>query len=153
MTMHLNVLEEPAVDAREPVERLLRDLRSSLTGLTAREAARRLQVSGPNALPEHRGRRWPLEVLRQLVHPLALLLWVAAGLAWVAGTSDLAIAIVGVILLNGLLAFIQEQQAEKAVEALGRVPAGPHDGTSRRDRGPRSGRRGGAWRRPRPGRG
>ncbi len=124
MTTHLkpkpDAGEFPAIDAREPVARLLRDLRTGVAGLTAREAARRLQVSGPNALPSHRGAKWPLALLRQLIHPLALLLWVAAGLAWFAGTTNLAIAIVGVILLNGLLAFFQEQQAEKAVEALGR---------------------------------
>ncbi|WP_439381052.1 cation-translocating P-type ATPase [Amycolatopsis lexingtonensis] len=121
MTTHLETgPETPAVDAREPVARLLRDLRTAPAGLTAREAARRLQVSGPNALPSHGGRRWPLALLRQLIHPLALLLWVAGGLAWVAGTTNLAIAIAGVILLNGLLAFVQEQQAEKAVEALGK---------------------------------
>ncbi|SEC65429.1 plasma-membrane calcium-translocating P-type ATPase [Amycolatopsis tolypomycina] len=120
MTTHLKSPEAPPVDAREPVARLLRDLRTTPTGLTAREAARRLQVSGPNSLPSHGGRKWPLELVRQLVHPLALLLWVAGGLAWVAGTTNLAIAIAGVILLNGLLAFVQEQQAEKAVEALGK---------------------------------
>lgn len=122
MTTHLKTkpAEAPPVDAREPVARLLRDLRTTPTGLTAREAARRLQVSGPNALPSHGGHRWPLALLRQLVHPLALLLWVAGGLAWVAGTTNLAIAIAAVILLNGLLAFVQEQQAEKAVEALGK---------------------------------
>ncbi|MEU5266740.1 HAD-IC family P-type ATPase, partial [Amycolatopsis sp. NPDC021455] len=122
MTTHLKTkpAEAPPVDAREPVARLLRDLRTTPNGLTAREATRRLQVSGPNALPSHGGRKWPLELVRQLVHPLALLLWVAGGLAWAAGTTNLAIAIAGVILLNGLLAFVQEQQAEKAVEALGK---------------------------------
>ncbi len=124
MTTHLRTkpatAEAPPVDAREPVARLLRDLRTTPAGLTAREAARRLQVSGPNALPAHGGHHWPLALLRQLIHPLALLLWVAGGLAWVAGTMNLAIAIAGVILLNGLLAFVQEQQAEKAVEALGK---------------------------------
>ncbi|MEV6874614.1 cation-transporting P-type ATPase [Amycolatopsis sp. NPDC051128] len=77
-------------------------------------------MSGPNALPSRGGPKWPLALLRQFVHPLALLLGVAGGLAWVAGTTNLAIAIAGVILLNGLLAFFQEQQAEKAVEALGK---------------------------------
>ncbi|MGW4488986.1 cation-translocating P-type ATPase [Amycolatopsis sp. NPDC004368] len=128
MTMHLRpkpgVADAPAIDAREPVVRLLRDLRTGPNGLTAREAARRLQVSGPNTLPAHGGRKWPLELVRQFVHPLALLLWLAGALAWVAGTTNLAIAIAGVIVLNGLLAFVQEQQAEKAVEALGRyLPA------------------------------
>jgi hypothetical protein len=35
-----------------------------------------------------------------LTHPLAALLWAAAVLAWVAGTSVLAVAIVAVVLLN-----------------------------------------------------
>ena len=120
----LQTAAEPEVDAREPVGRLLRDLRSSPDGLTAREATRRLQVSGPNALPSRGRKQWPLALLRQMVHPLALLLWVAAGLAWVAGTTELAIAIVGVILLNGLLAFFQEQQAERAVQLVRVVRGG-----------------------------
>jgi Cation transporter/ATPase, N-terminus len=41
---------DPAVDPREPVARLLRDLRSSPNGLTDREAARRLTQEGPNIL-------------------------------------------------------------------------------------------------------
>ncbi len=123
MTTHLRpppATAEPQVDAREPIGRLLRDLRSARAGLSGREAARRLQVYGPNELPHKGGRQWPLALLRQLVHPLALLLWVAAALAWFAGTTNLAYAIVGVIILNGLLAFFQEQQAERAVEALGK---------------------------------
>lgn len=123
MTTHLRpppATAEPDIDAREPIGLLLRDLRSVPGGLTSREAARRLQAYGPNELPHKGGRQWPLALLRQLVHPLALLLWVAAGLAWFAGTTNLAIAIVGVIILNGLLAFFQEQQAERAVEALGK---------------------------------
>ncbi|HWD03248.1 MAG TPA: cation-transporting P-type ATPase [Amycolatopsis sp.] len=109
----------PGIDAREPSELLLRDLRSGPNGLTSREAARRLQVEGANELPHRDRAQWPLALLRQFVHPLALLLWVAAGLAWFAGTTNLALAIGGVIILNGLLAFYQEQQAERAVEALG----------------------------------
>jgi P-type E1-E2 ATPase len=57
-------------------------------------------------------------LLGQLLHPLALLLWLAAGLSLVAGTVALAVAIVVVILLNAAFAFLQEQQAERAVEAL-----------------------------------
>jgi P-type E1-E2 ATPase len=52
------------------------------------------------------------------VHPLALLLWVAAALASASGNQTLAIAIVAVILMNAALAYMQEQQAERATEAL-----------------------------------
>jgi magnesium-transporting ATPase (P-type) len=106
------------VDPEEALDRLLRDLRSSREGLTDREATRRLVSVGPNQLVRRRGRGWPWQLGRQLVHPLALLLWLAAGLAQVAGTTPLALAIVLVIWVNALFAFAQERHAEKAVEAL-----------------------------------
>jgi calcium-translocating P-type ATPase len=109
---------DAAPDPRESIALLLRDLQTSPEGLTEREAARRQAVHGLNALARRGGRRWPRELAQQFTHPLALLLAMAAGLAGLTGTPALAFAIVGVILLNALLAFAQEQQAERAVEAL-----------------------------------
>ncbi|MFC4533116.1 cation-translocating P-type ATPase [Sphaerisporangium dianthi] len=112
--------EEPraGIDPTERVESLLRDLRSTRSGLSAREAARRLIHYGPNELRRRGGRRWPGELLRQFTHPLALLLWVAAVLAWVAQIVAVAVAILVMIVINAVFAFVQEVQAERAVEAL-----------------------------------
>ncbi|HEU6446416.1 MAG TPA: cation-transporting P-type ATPase [Gaiellaceae bacterium] len=110
--------ELAAGDPREPVDHLLRRLRTTQEGLSEREAARRLVAHGPNELKRRRSRRWPRDLARQLTHPLALLLWVAAGLAFIGVSAVLAAAIVAVILLNALFAFFQERQAERAVEAL-----------------------------------
>lgn len=107
-----------AVDPEEALDRLLRDLRSSRNGLTDREAARRLVSAGPNVLVRRRGRGWVRQLVQQLVHPLALLLWLAAALALVAGTTPLAVAVVAVIWINAVFAFAQERHAERAVEAL-----------------------------------
>lgn len=63
-------------------------------------------------------RRRILDFARQLVDPLALLLWAAAGFALADGTLAIAVTIVAVILLNALFAFAQEMQAERATEAL-----------------------------------
>ncbi|MGO8957231.1 MAG: cation-translocating P-type ATPase [Streptosporangiaceae bacterium] len=109
---------QPGVDATEPVSRLLRDLRTFASGLSGREAARRLVVYGPNELRRSGRRHLGRELGRQFTHPLALLLWAAAGLAWLAGITAVAVAIVIVIFLNALFAFVQELQAERAVEAL-----------------------------------
>ena len=109
---------EPGLALHEPADLLLRHLRTTPEGLSSREAERRLLTEGPNELVRPPGRRWPGEIVRQLTHPLALLLWVAALLALLAGTPVLAAAIVGVILLNAAFAFLQERQAERAVEAL-----------------------------------
>ena len=109
---------ERPLDPREPRSILLRHLEAAPEGLSGREAARRLAAHGPNQLRRRQGRRWPRQLLRQVTHPLALLLWVAAVLAFVGVSAVLAAAIVAVIVLNALFAFAQERQAEKAVEAL-----------------------------------
>jgi magnesium-transporting ATPase (P-type) len=115
---------ERGIDPTERVELLLRDLRAAREGLSSSEAERRLLQYGPNVLRRRGGRRWPRELAAQFVHPLALLLWAAAGLAWIAGIGAVAIAIVVVILVNAAFAFTQEQQASRAVEALARyLPA------------------------------
>jgi len=108
----------PEFDPEERAELLLRDLRASRDGLSAKEAERRLLSHGPNRLERRSGRRWPGQLARQLTHPLALLLWGAAVLAAIAGITPVAIAVVIVIVLNAAFAFVQERQAERAVEAL-----------------------------------
>ena len=108
----------PRIDPRQPSERLLRDLRARREGLNEREAQRRLVVSGPNELRVQAKRSWVREVVRQLTHPLALLLWAAGALAFLTGGLVLPVTIGGVIVLNALFAFVQERQAERAIDAL-----------------------------------
>ena len=96
----------------------MRDLRSSPQGLSSAEAKRRLLQYGPNELHRRGGTKWPAELGRQLTHPLALLLWLAAALSFAVGSKTVAIAVLLVIALNAVFALIQEMQAERAVEAL-----------------------------------
>jgi calcium-translocating P-type ATPase len=110
--------EQPSEPASEQVDLLLRDLRSTREGLTSREAQRRLLQYGPNQLHRHGGARWPGELLRQITHPLALLLWVASALSFAVGNETVGIAVLLVIVLNAAFAFLQELEAERAVEAL-----------------------------------
>ncbi|MEU4689952.1 cation-transporting P-type ATPase [Actinoplanes sp. NPDC023714] len=106
------------VDERQPPTELFRHLRSTPDGLRSREAARRLTVYGPNELSRKHGRTWPRRLLAQFTQPLAVLLMVAAVLAWAGHSPALAAAVIVVILLNAAFAFAQERQAERAVEAL-----------------------------------
>jgi calcium-translocating P-type ATPase len=102
----------------EPPERVLADLQTGAGGLSAREAQRRLLASGPNELTSRTRRTWPRDLAAQFTHPLALLLVAAAALAFAGGIVVLGWAIVAVIVLNAALAFAQEQQAVRAIEAL-----------------------------------
>lgn len=106
------------VDERRPLVDLFCDLRTSGSGLSVRQATRRQLVYGSDTLTRRAGRRWPRELLGQFTQPLAILLALAAVLAWVGGTPALAVAVVAVILLNAGFAFVQEMRAERAVEAL-----------------------------------
>ncbi|MGI5132851.1 cation-translocating P-type ATPase [Pseudonocardia sp. CA-107938] len=87
-------------------------------GLSVAEAARRLAADGPNVLPVRRPPSPLLLVLHQLTHFFALMLWVAAGLAWLGGMPQLAIAIAVVVVINGLFAFVQEYRADRAGQRL-----------------------------------
>lgn len=89
-----------------------------LLGLTAAEAARRFERDGPNTPPRLSRRSPVVALLRQFTHLLALLLWVAAGLALLSGTPALAIAILVVITLNAVFAFWQEYRADKSADRL-----------------------------------
>ena len=109
-----------AVDPEESLDLLLGHLGTRRDGLSEREAARRLEQHGPNEIRRREGTNRLREFARQFTHPLALLLWAAAALAVVGGTIPLAVAIVAVIVLNAVFAFVQELQAEKATEALKR---------------------------------
>src|SRR5215472_12648726 len=101
------------------VENVLKRLTTSTDkGLAAGEASARLQKYGPNRLPEGKKRGPFMRFLAQFNNILVYVL-LGAGFTklmlslWV----DAAI-ILGVVILNGLLGFIQEGKAEKALDSI-----------------------------------
>ncbi|MGO9333004.1 MAG: cation-translocating P-type ATPase [Acidimicrobiales bacterium] len=125
MTETIEQASKPSAptDPTEAVEDLLRSLRTHPEGLSSREAQRRLTQYGSNELERRRGAQWPRELARQFTHPLALLLWAAALLSFIVGSITVGVAVVLIIVLNAVVALIQERHAEKAVEALaGYIP-------------------------------
>ncbi|BAZ28076.1 ATPase [Cylindrospermum sp. NIES-4074] len=102
------------------------------SGLTPQEIQLRLQKYGPNELEESRGRSaW--EILLDQFKNIMLLMLI--GVALVSGGLDLwawkngqlkpgevpfkdTIAILAIVILNGILGYVQESRAEKALAAL-----------------------------------
>ncbi|WP_115787181.1 cation-translocating P-type ATPase [Arthrobacter silvisoli] len=91
---------------------------SATAGLTTEAAAELLRRYGPNQLPDAgSASRWR-RLLAEFVHFFALLLWGASGLAFIAGMPQLGIAILVVVIINGVFAYIQEERAEHAAAKL-----------------------------------
>ena len=103
----------------------LKSLKSSHDGLSQNEALRRLKEFGPNQIDKVAPESLLISFLKEFIHFFALILWLAAGLAFFAdyrqpgeGMGTLGYAILGVIVINGLFAFWQQFRAERAVAAL-----------------------------------
>ena len=90
-------------------------------GLTTEEAARRLAEHGPNRLTPSAKRGPLLRFLLQFHNVLIYVLLAAAGVtALLAHWVDTAV-IVGVVVINAFIGFIQEGKAEQAMEAIRRM--------------------------------
>jgi calcium-translocating P-type ATPase len=107
------------------MEEAVRSLHTSPEGLSIVEAERRLREFGPNRVEQVRGSPLFVRFLRGFTHFFALILWMAAALAFLAewqdpgtGMAALGIAILGVIFVNALFSFWQEYRAERAMAAL-----------------------------------
>ncbi|PJE04077.1 MAG: haloacid dehalogenase [Mycobacterium sp.] len=87
-------------------------------GLTTSEATERRARDGANTLPAAKRPSVLRRMLGELTHFFALLLWTAAALAFFAKLPQLSIAIIAVIVLNGVFALIQQARADRAADRL-----------------------------------
>ncbi len=87
-------------------------------GLTNEEAHARLEHDGPNRLPTAPAPTWPTVLIRQFREVLVVLLLVAAGIAFLVGEFADGVTITIIVILNGVLGFVQEWKAERVLDAL-----------------------------------
>ena len=102
-------------------EKALQQAGSTPDGLNSDEAARRLAQHGSNELREKVQRsRWQI-LLEQFKGILTVLLVIAAIISAVLGDWIEAVAILVIVVLNGVLGYTQESRAEQSMEALKRM--------------------------------
>jgi len=95
-------------------------LGSSIEGLPAGLATRRLEEFGPNELRIRKPSLW-MRLLRQFHNALVYILLVAIVLTGSLGMWMDMTVIVGVVVLNVIIGFLQEGKAEASLEALKRT--------------------------------
>jgi len=112
------------------IDDVLRSLDSSRQGITDEEAERRLQLYGPNELVEEQKRKWYHLLYEQFTSILVIILIIAAIVsAYIAIQEGEPMTdtwvILFIVVMNGILGFVQEYRAEQAVEAL-KAMVSPH---------------------------
>ncbi len=90
-------------------------------GLAADETKRRREKFGFNRITPRRGKPAWLKFLEQFNQPLVYILLVAVVVTAVLGEWVDSAVILGVVLINAVVGFIQEAKAEKSIEALSRM--------------------------------
>ncbi len=101
-----------------PPAAALAECDSTSAGLSADEAARRLAAHGPNRLTPPKKRGPLLRFLLQFHNVLIYVLLGAAGVTAALGHWVDTGVILGVVVINALIGFIQEGKAEKSLDAI-----------------------------------
>ena len=114
-----------AVPADEVIGRLKTD---PAKGLGAGEASRRISQYGPNRLPECKKRGPLIRFLAQLNNVLVFVLLGAGFVKLMVGLWLDAAVILGVVIINALLGFLQEGKAEKALDSIRNMLSGERSG-------------------------
>ena len=107
----------------EDAQSVLREVESSEKGLSAEEAAARLERNGRNELAAAKKPSLISQFFKQMADPMIIILLVAAAISAVTSVyqnespADVII-ILFVVIVNAVLGVYQENKAEKAIEAL-----------------------------------
>jgi P-type Ca2+ transporter type 2C len=111
----------------KPTEEVLNELGTDRErGLTAGQADERLSKYGPNALEGAKKESLAMRFLEQLKDPMIIVLLAAAVLSLISsGGADWieAVIILGIVIVNAVISISQEDNANKALEALQKMSA------------------------------
>ena len=105
----------------EPAEEVVRSLGTDARmGLASAQAAERLARDGPNRITTRRPHPWWRTGLSQFNAPLVYLLIVAGGVTMLLAEYVDSAVILGVVLVNATVGFVQERRAVRAIDSLAR---------------------------------
>src|ERR1700719_1378800 len=115
---NIRVSPEVLDAARKDCDELLRDLRTSLAGLTQAEAEERERTAGPNEVAQERKQGWPVRLLKIARNPLVILLATLSAVSFLTGDARAGSVMAIMVALSVGLRFWQEDRADAAAEQL-----------------------------------
>ena len=101
-----------------PVDQFYQAVGSGEQGLSSSQVKDQQIKFGPNVITAAKGQNKLWKFLKNFTSLMAILLWVSGFIAMFAQMLELGIAIWAVNIINGLFSFWQENQAQKASDAL-----------------------------------
>ena len=119
----MNNIQYPVNDAHSfSTEEICKQLNANIDkGLSADEVKGRQESFGRNVIEQKKKKNPFLIFLAQFTSPMVYMLIVAAGLSFFFKEWLDGIAILAVILINAIIGFLMEYQAERSMEALKRM--------------------------------
>jgi len=100
------------------IKDILKKLDATKEGLTTKEAEKRLATYGYNELPETKKESNFKKFINQFKNNLIVVLLIAGILSVAIGNLKDSAVIFLVIIVNGVMGFLQEYRADKAIEVL-----------------------------------
>jgi Mg2+-importing ATPase len=99
-------------------DELLIALGTSTEGLSQDEASARLVQCGYNEVAHERPLRWYVQLPLAFKNPFIILLIILAAVSWLTEDATTTVIIAFMVLLSGLLRFVQESRSNRAAERL-----------------------------------
>lgn len=109
---------------RQNVDDVLAELASTRNGITAKEAASRIQIHGKNVLEVSHKEPRPLMYLRQFKDLMVVLLIASSVISFVLDDARTAFVLLALVIFNTTIGFLQEFKAEKVMKSLERLVVG-----------------------------
>ena len=104
--------------ARKDGDTLIRDLGTSLAGLSQTQAEERAAATGPNEIAQERRQSWLSRILQIIRNPLVILLTTLSAVSFSTGDARAGFVMAVMVVLSVGLRFFQEARADAAAEKL-----------------------------------
>ncbi len=106
------------ISEKDYVEKIMKNLNTSLNGLTEEEAEERIDRYGLNQLESEKKSSFIKRLYDNIKNPLVILLVILAIISYVTGDSRAAIVMCIMVALGVVLKFVQELKADSSAEKL-----------------------------------